>query len=108
MRWSTRALLPFFLAACATQGEPQIVDLTVTQEGFVPAEVKVKTGRKVKLRVTRNVEATCATEIVFKDLGINQTLPLNQTVEVELTPSKPGKIRYACAMDMIAGELIAE
>jgi plastocyanin domain-containing protein len=62
----------------------------------------------VKLVVTRTVERTCATDIVIKDFGINKPLPLNQPVEVELTPTKPGNIRYACAMDMIAGVIVAQ
>jgi plastocyanin domain-containing protein len=70
--------------------------------------VKVKAGQPVKLVVTRKIERTCATDIVIKDFGINKPLPLNQAVEVNFTPAKPGKIRYACAMDMIAGVIIVE
>lgn len=84
------------------------LEIAVTSDGFVPARAKVKVGQPVKLLVTRKVERTCATEIVIKDYGINQPLPLGQRVEVTLTPSKPGPIRYACAMDMIVGELVAE
>src|SRR5512138_2362694 len=47
----------------------QVVNLEVTKEGFVPAEVKVKAGQPVKLVVTRKTEVTCATEIVMKDFG---------------------------------------
>ena len=84
------------------------VTLTVTRKGFEPASVRLKAGEPVKLVVTRKVERTCATEIVIKDLGINTPLPLNKTVEVRLTPGKAGTVRYACAMDMIAGRLIVE
>ena len=62
----------------------------------------------MKLVVTRTVERTCATEIVIKDYGVNAPLPLQQAVEVNLPALKPGKIRYACAMDMIAGVLLVE
>jgi plastocyanin domain-containing protein len=86
----------------------QVITIEVTKEGFVPAEVKVKAGHPVKLVVTRKVDRTCATEIVIKDFGINKPLPLNQPVEVTFTPSKPGKIRYACGMDMIAGTIVVE
>jgi plastocyanin domain-containing protein len=86
----------------------QVVNLEVTKEGFVPAQVKVKAGQPVKLVVTRKAEITCATEIVMKDFGVNQQLPLNKPVTVTVTPKKPGTYRYACAMDMIAGALKAE
>ncbi len=90
------------------KSQEQVFAIEVTQEGFVPAEIKAKAGRPVKLVVTRKVERTCANEIVIKDLGINKPLPLNQPVEVTFTPSKPGKIRYACGMDMIAGVILVE
>jgi len=86
----------------------QVVTMEVTGEGFVPAQVKVKAGQPVKLVVTRKTDRTCATEIVIKDFGINKPLPLNQPVEITFTPTKAGKLRYACAMDMIAGVIIVE
>jgi plastocyanin domain-containing protein len=86
----------------------QTVALTVKAEGFVPAKVKIRADRPVKLLVTRQVQRTCATEIVLKDYGIKKELPLNQPVEITFTPRGPGRIRFACAMDMIAGELLAE
>lgn len=84
------------------------IDMAVTSEGFVPAEVKVKVGQPVKVVITRKIERTCATEIVIKEYGINKPLPLNTPIEVTFTPTKPGKVRYACAMDMIAGAFIVE
>ncbi|HUT78730.1 MAG TPA: cupredoxin domain-containing protein [Polyangia bacterium] len=88
--------------------QAQVIEISVTAEGFVPAEVEAKAGRPVKLMVTRKLENTCATEIVIKEFGINRPLPLNRVVEVGFTPTKPGEIRFACAMDMIAGVIIVE
>src|SRR5512133_1755175 len=104
------AALAALLVATPVHAAPkeQVVTLEVTKEGFVPAQVKVKAGQPVKLVVTRKTEVTCATEIVMKDFGVNQKLPLNKAVTVTVTPKKPGTYRYACAMDMIAGDLKAE
>jgi plastocyanin domain-containing protein len=88
--------------------QEQVVTMEVTSEGFVPAQVKVKANQPVKLVVTRKTARTCATEIVIKDLGINKPLPLNQPVEITFTPTKAGQLRYACAMNMIAGVIIVE
>jgi plastocyanin domain-containing protein len=68
----------------------------------------VKHGKPVQLVVTRRVERTCATDIVSKDLGVDQALPLDKPVTVKLTPKKAGEYRFACAMDMIAGTLHVE
>jgi len=123
--WCLSAVLAgsLVLAACSRNGSPsstreasaapaqasgQRIDIAVTADGFVPAQARVKVGQPVTLMVTRQVEHTCATDIVIKDYGVNKPLPKDQAVEVTFTPTKPGPIRYACAMDMIAGELVAE
>jgi len=74
----------------------------------VPDKVHVAKGEKVRLQITRKTEKTCATEIVIKELGINQPLPLNKTVTVEFTPKKAGQLKYACGMDMITGILFVD
>jgi plastocyanin domain-containing protein len=81
----------------------RVVEMAVTDDGFEPSKVKANKGEKVRLVVTRKTERTCAKEIVIKDAGINQPLPLNKAVTVEFTPKKSGEIRYACGMDMISG-----
>lgn len=92
-------------AATAVPKNAQRVEIQVTKQGFVPDKVTVKAGTPVALVVTRKVERTCATEIVMKDFGVNQSLPLDKPITVVVSPKKPGTYRFACGMDMIAGEL---
>lgn len=94
--------------AVITARHEQRVVITVTKNGFEPASVHLKAGQPLRLIVTRKVERTCVTDIVVGDFGIKKALPLNQAVEVRFTPRKAGTIRYACAMDMVAGNLIVE
>ncbi|HET7824841.1 MAG TPA: cupredoxin domain-containing protein [Anaeromyxobacter sp.] len=79
------------------------IEMAVTADGFEPSKVKVSKGEKVRLVVTRKTDATCATEIVMADQGVNTPLPLNKPVAVEFTPSKSGEIKYACAMGHVGG-----
>jgi plastocyanin domain-containing protein len=95
-------------AAAKAAKDAQVVELTVTKEGFEPSAITVKQGKPVKLVVTRKVDKTCATEIVMKDLGVHQPLPLNKPVTVKVTPKRPGEYRFACGMDMVAGVLKVE
>lgn len=88
--------------------KPQVIEMAVTSEGFVPAKIKAKAGQPVRLVVTRKTERTCATEIAVKEYGIKTALPLNKAVDVTFTPTKAGEVRYACGMDMIAGVLLVE
>jgi len=97
------------VAGPAKVGKPvQTIALSVTTNGFEPAKVKVKAGVRVRLVVTRRTDRTCATELVMKAMKIHKALPLNQAVEIFFTPKKAGTLRYACGMDMIAGEVIVE
>ncbi len=83
----------------------QVVQMAVTADGFVPAQAQVRAGQPVKLVITRKTDRTCATDIVIKDYQIHQPLPLNRAVEVTFVPTRTGTVRYACAMDMVAGAL---
>ena len=102
------AALPLSLAAAGVKAKSKPIAISVTRDGFVPANIHVTKGQKVTLVVTRRVERTCATEIVIKDQGINEKLPLGQPVTVVFTPKKSGAIRYACGMDMISGVLLVD
>ncbi len=104
----TAAILFTLPALAAAQPGGGAIEVSVTGEGFVPARIHVKKGEKVRLVVTRKTERTCATEIVIRDAGINQQLPLNKPVVVEFTPAKAGTLRYACGMDMISGVLVVD
>jgi len=99
---------PTAAAPAAKPAAAKVIEMTVTSEGYVPDKIHVAKGEKVRLQITRKTDKTCATEIVIKDLGINQPLPLNKLVTVEFTPKKSGQLKYACGMDMISGILFVD
>lgn len=94
--------------AAPAKGKAHVVEVVVSSEGFVPAEIHVKQGEKVELVVTRKTAKTCATAIVMKDMDVNKELPLDKPVTVAIQTSKKGKFRYACPMDMIVGNLVVD
>ncbi len=79
----------------------------MTSKGFEPNNVTVPAGKLVTLRFERKFEKTCATEVVMEVDGkkIVKDLPLNKRVDLTLTFTKPGVVRYSCAMDMIRGSI---
>lgn len=105
-------VLGFITAVAGCQksapASPQTVKVAVTDAGFVPAQVDVRSGQPVVLLVTRTTEETCAKEIVIADEHIRRELPLNQEVRIAFTPEKQGEIRYACGMGMVAGTMRVE
>jgi len=87
-----------------------VYSIIVTAKGFEPGEVTVPVGQRVTLRFHRKVERTCATEVVLEVDGekIVKDLPLGKSIDLTLTFAKRGKVRYACAMDMIRGSITVQ
>jgi plastocyanin domain-containing protein len=96
------------IATATTMPRERKIAVVVTSNGFEPSTINVRAGQPLRLVITREVDRTCATDIVIEDYGIKKALPLNKPVEVRFTPKKTGTIRYACAMGMIAGSLIVK
>jgi len=90
------SLLALVFGACSspsTEAQAPLsnrVVMAVTDKGFEPKNLRVKKGEPVTLLITRKSDATCATEIVIDEHGINTPLPLNKEVTVAFTPKKSG------------------
>lgn len=100
----------FAATACSDAGAegPLVskVEMSVTEKGFEPQNIRVKKGLPVTLVITRKTDITCATEIVIDEHKIKTPLPLNKAVTVTFTPSKTGALKYGCAMNKMIGGVI--
>ena len=95
------------LTGCAAGG-PSEVQVTVTESGFQPREVRIPKGHAAVLVITRKTNSTCATEALFTETGKKYDLPLDTPVRIDLTGVSPGTIHYACAMNMEKGTVTIE
>lgn len=86
----------------------QNILLQVTEKGFEPNKVDVKSGSHIVLKITRKTDDTCATQIVIKDKKVKAELPLNKEVSVDVGVLKKGEVRFACGMDMITGLIVVK
>jgi plastocyanin len=94
-------------AEATLQNDAQTATVEVTDKGFEPSSLKLKSGAPAKVTFVRKTDETCAKEVVIKEYKIERKLPLNEPVTVEFTPRK-GEFAFACGMDMIKGKLIVE
>ncbi len=76
------------------------VEITATADGFVPSRIEAEGGKPLKLVFTRKVEKSCMTAVVFPSLEIEKDLPLDEPVEIELTPEAGATIAFQCPMGM--------
>jgi RND family efflux transporter MFP subunit len=95
-------------AASGPAGDLQSAKVVVSENGFEPAKVSVRTGVPARITFVRTTDNTCGTEVVFRSLNIKRALPLNQPVQIEFTPAGSGEIAFSCGMNMLHGTILAQ
>jgi hypothetical protein len=85
--------------------EGRLVPIEATIEGFKPSTIEAKKGEKLTLRFTRTTPSECLKAIAIPDLKIQKDLPMNQPVDVTITPEKEGKLVFQCWMAMVKGTI---
>ena len=87
--------------------EQRRVPVTVTGSGYEPASIEARAGEPLTLVFKRTTEEGCGQQLVFPDHDIRRELPLNQEVEVVLTPKQQENIGFTCGMGMYRGSIVA-
>lgn len=95
--------------AAQQRGEPATatsVRIVVSEKGFEPSRVPARAGTPLRLVFVRTSDATCATEVTIPSLKIQRALPLNQPVDIEITPAASGDIEFVCGIKMLRGTIV--
>jgi hypothetical protein len=95
-------------SAQASSANVQTAKVLVTEKGFEPDRVTLRTGSPARLTFVRTTDKTCGTEVVFPSLNIKRALPLNELVTVDFTPAKTGDVAFACGMNMLKGVVVVQ
>ncbi len=102
--------LALLAPACSkSQAAAPLADVTASEHGFSPASVKLPgggPGSHMAVTFVRTTDRTCATEVVFPDLKIEQKLPLNQVVSVDLPTDSAKTLTFQCGMGMYKGAVV--
>jgi len=96
-------------SGCGKAKAAPLADVTADEHGFSPPSVKLpKGGPGSHMGVTfvRTTDKTCATEVVFPDLNIDQKLPLGQVVSVDLPTDSASTLSFQCGMGMYKGAIV--
>ncbi len=107
-------VLPFVVAlACGSERSaapegPQRVAVTVSASGYEPSEIAARAGQPLTLVFTRTSDDGCGQRVVIPAEDIERDLPLNEAVEITLTPREPGTLRFTCGMDMYDGSIVVQ
>ena len=85
----------------------QAAKILVTDSGYEPDKVSLRAGVPARLTFIRTSDKTCGTEVEFPSLGLKRSLPLNEPVVIEFTPTA-GEIAFACGMNMLKGAIVVQ
>lgn len=86
----------------------QSVTVKITDKGYAPKSLTLKTGVPARVTFVRATSKSCGTELSIPEFGISKPLPLNKPVTVEFTPRKTGEFKFTCGMDMLRGKIIVQ
>jgi plastocyanin domain-containing protein len=110
--WSARVLrtVAFLVAtACSRSEIAPMADVTAGEHGFSPPSLKLTRGgpaSHASVTFLRTSDKTCATEVVFPDLKVEQKLPLNRVVSIEVPTDTARTLTFQCGMGMYKGALV--
>ncbi len=105
------ALAGLASAACGKKASAPLADVTAGEHGFSPTSLSLPAGgpgSHATVSFVRTAEDTCATEVVFPDLKIEEKLPLNQVVKVEVPTDAAKTLTFQCGMGMYKGQVLVK
>ena len=79
--------------------------ITVENGIYSPAHIKLEKGESAVLTFLRKDASPCAELVLFPELDISESLPLNKPVEINLPPVEKGDYDFHCQMQMYKGKL---
>jgi len=92
----------------APPNEPGVTRVTADEKGFTPNAIELKKGEPATLIFTRTTDSTCARDIVFPELDINEPLPLNEPVKLEISTGEARKLTFQCGMGMYKSSVVIQ
>ena len=95
----------------ATSSSTCATCVAVGEHGFVPNKLtlaKGAPGSKTDVTFTRTTDQTCALDVVFPEIHINQPLPLNKPVTVAIPTDTARTLTFQCGMAMYKSALVVQ
>ena len=102
------ALLVAFAVLGAPAANNRRIEVVANGDGFQPSSVTVKKGEFTTLVFTRTTSDTCATAVVFPELGIKKDLPLKQPVSIDIPVDQARTLGFQCGMGMYKSKVVIQ
>ena len=79
--------------------------ITLENGSYSPALIKLAADTPSTLTFLRKDASPCAEVVMIPELDINQTLPVNELVKIQLPALQAGEYAFHCQMQMYRGVL---
>jgi len=80
----------------------------IVDGGYSPNIIAIPKGKTTKINFIRKDPNSCLEEVVLGDFKIRRYLPLNQKIDIKITPQISGEFVYSCGMNMYHGKIIVK
>jgi plastocyanin domain-containing protein len=98
----------FWLFKPATATANGDILVTVEAGSYTPSHIQLKAYQPATLTFLRKDASPCAEIAMIPELGISETLILNQPISVSIPGLAPGEYTFQCQMQMYRGILKIE
>ncbi len=88
--------------------DQDVIKITVEDGIYQPSRIKLPADTEITLEFNRKDETPCAEMVIFPELDISESLPINKTKTIKLKKLKKGSYQFHCQMQMYKGELHVE
>lgn len=82
------------------------IPLTIRDTEYVPHDVIMPAGRRVRLVVDRQEDVPCSDQLQVPAIGLLVDLAPNGVTRVDVPAMKPGTYNLTCGMAMMSGSLV--
>lgn len=79
--------------------------MAATSYAYSPAVIEAKAGQPYKLVVKSTDNRSCGRSLVIPDLNLQQTLPQNGEVTIDIPAQKAGTLKITCIMGMFNAQI---
>jgi plastocyanin domain-containing protein len=79
--------------------------IRVENGSYQPSHLLLEASKASVIKFQRLDPSPCAETVVFPDLDLSMSLPLNKEVSITLPALKAGKYDFHCQMQMIRGDI---
>jgi len=78
----------------------------IVDGGYTPESIEIPLGSPTTIHFLRKDPSSCLEDVVLGDFSIRRPLPLNERVDITITPQRSGTFQFTCGMGMYHGTII--